>query len=393
MHFYFSEDLRRLIEYKRGPCVSLFMHTQRAGRETLQNPIRFKNLLREARNHPLVQDFCASENDDLLAPAQPLVEDLPFWQHQDKGLALFVAPGLFWYARLPLDFSELVVVTDAFHLKPLLPLLTSDDRFSILALSQNQIRFFRASRHAVVERHLPTLPTSMSEALREDNLQKQLQFRTEAQGRRGQRPAQFHGHGPGKEDEKDRILEYFRRVDQAVQEVLREEPGPLVLMGVDYLLPIYREANTCSFLLHEGASGNPERLEAEAIHEKALPIVEEHFVQERLQAMDRYKEALGTGLATARLEEIVPAACHGRVDCLFVALGVQRWGSLDPDSHTVSVHSRARSGDRDLLDLAAVHTLFHGGSVYALSPSEMPDGHVIGAIFRYGVYDPAPEAA
>jgi len=43
----------------------------------------------------------------------------------------FVASDLFRYYRLSLLFEELVVVTDRFHLKPLLPLLSSDERFMV----------------------------------------------------------------------------------------------------------------------------------------------------------------------------------------------------------------------------------------------------------------------
>jgi len=42
-----------------------------------------------------------------------------------------VASDLFRYYRLSLLFEELVVVTDRFHLKPLLPLLSGDERFMV----------------------------------------------------------------------------------------------------------------------------------------------------------------------------------------------------------------------------------------------------------------------
>ena len=42
------EDIKTLIETQGEWCVSLFMPTVRAGAEVQQNPIRFKNLLRQA---------------------------------------------------------------------------------------------------------------------------------------------------------------------------------------------------------------------------------------------------------------------------------------------------------------------------------------------------------
>jgi len=37
----------------------------------------------------------------------------------------------------------------------------------------------------------------------------------------------------------------------------------------------------------------------------------------------------------------------------------------------------------DLLDLAAVQTILHGGTVYIMKPDEMGDHGPIAAIFRY----------
>jgi hypothetical protein len=51
------------------------------------------------------------------------------WQR--AGLVTFVASDLFRYYRLSLLFEELVVVTERFHLKPLFPLLSGDERFMV----------------------------------------------------------------------------------------------------------------------------------------------------------------------------------------------------------------------------------------------------------------------
>ena len=37
----------------------------------------------------------------------------------------------------------------------------------------------------------------------------------------------------------------------------------------------------------------------------------------------------------------------------------------------------------DLLDLAAVQTLLHGGTIYAVEPEQVPGGGPLAALFRY----------
>jgi hypothetical protein len=48
------EDLMELISEQKGICVSIYMPTHRAGSETQQDPIRLKNLLKEAEEVFLV---------------------------------------------------------------------------------------------------------------------------------------------------------------------------------------------------------------------------------------------------------------------------------------------------------------------------------------------------
>ncbi len=77
------------------------------------------------------------------------------------------------------------------------------------------------------------------------------------------------------------------------------------------------------------------------------------------------------------------AAYHGRVDKLFVAVGVQVWGTADPESGEVYAHESMEPGDEDLLDVAATRTLVNDGDVYAVEPERIPNGAPLAATFRY----------
>ena len=159
-----KDELKELLRYK-GKCVSIYMPTHRAGAETQQDPIRLKNLLREAEAALIRTGLRSSRARELLEPAQELVEDHEFWQHQSDGLAIFLSPGLFRSYRLPLEFEESVFVAERFHVKPLLPLLTGDGRFYVLALSQNEVRLLQGTRFNVGEVDLEDVPRSLAEAL------------------------------------------------------------------------------------------------------------------------------------------------------------------------------------------------------------------------------------
>ncbi len=164
---------------------------------------------------------------------------------------------------------------------------------------------------------------------------------------------------------------------------LNDGKAPLVLAGVDSIFPLYREVNTYPKLVEQGIAGNPEPLSAEDLRQRAWKILEPQFASARRDAADRYFARAGTGLASAELKEVVTAAHDGRIESLFVALGVQIWGRFDEKNRSVVVHSQAETADRDLLDLGAVHTFLNNGSVYAVDQQDVPGGGLLAAVFRY----------
>jgi hypothetical protein len=388
MNILSRDDLSTLMGRHKGLCVSIVMPTHRAGREIQQDPIRLKNLLVEAEERLLASGLRTPDAQELLEPAEKLLQGSPFWQRQSDGLALFLSSEVFRYYRLPFDFEELVVVTDRFHIKPLLPLLSGGGQFYVLALSQNEVRLLQGARYSVSEVDLEGVPESLAEALRYNDPERRLQFHTSTRtpGGTGQRPAIFHGHGVASADDpKDYISRYFHQIDEALQDLLRDEQALLVLAGVDYLHPIYKEANTYPYLVDEGIEGNPEELSAEELHERAWAIVQPLFLIAQKEAAAQYRQLAGAGSEQASndLKEVVPAAYHGRVEALFVAVGLQKWGTFDPATNAVQLHRGVKPGDEDLLDFAAVHTLLNGGTVYAVEPEKVPAEALLAALFRY----------
>jgi hypothetical protein len=379
------QDLKPLLEHTAAPCVSCFVPMERAGKETRQNPIRVKNMLREAVERLTAQGMPESDAEAMLKPVQRMLDDSAEWQEQSDGLAIFCSPSLFQTYRVPLRFDELLVVAPSFHLKPLLPMFTSNGQFYILALSQGNIRLLQGTRNYVDEITLPSeMPTSIEQALGQDITEKQLQFHTNVPvGQGGQHAVQFHGQGTPDDQHRSRLLRYFLEIDRGMQQVLAGEQAPLVLAGVEYLLPLYHDRNTYPHLIEEGITGNPDHLKPEELHAQAWDIVEPYMQQEQQRAVERYNQNSEREQSSGDLRTVIPAAAFGRVDTLFVAIGVQTWGSFNPSDSTLQVHAEPLPGDEDLLDFAAVHTLLHSGTVYAVPADRVPGGSTVAALFRY----------
>lgn len=371
------DDLRALAGAASAPCVSVFMPTHAAGPEAQQNPIRLRNLLKSAEERLVARGMRAPEARAFLGAAERLLGDSAFWRQQDDGLALFQSTEGLRSFRLPIPFESLAVVGERPHVGPLLPLFTGTGRFYLLALSQNRVRLFQAGRQAIRELQLEDVPSSLAEALRFDEVQKETQLRSPA-GAAG--PVVGHGH---EIDEKDRILRYFQQVSRGLHDHLREERLPLVLAAVNYLMPIYREANTYPNLMSEGILGNPDEASAEDLFRRGKAIVAPYFQQAQADALARFQERAGTGGTASSIEEIVPAAAQGRVDILLTASGKHLWGHFDPASHAVQRHEAPGPDSEELIDAAVVHTLLSGGTAFALAPEAMPADSAVAAVLRY----------
>jgi hypothetical protein len=375
-----QEEIKTVIAESQRPSVSIFLPTHRAGPEIQQGPIRLKNLLRQAETQLIAEGTRPAEARELLVPVSSLLDDTAFWRHQAEGLAIFRSRDIFRVYRVPLAFREFVAVTDRFYVKPLIPLLVNDARFYILALSQKAIRLLECSRDWVHEVELPGVPNNLVEALNEVPAP-QIQFHSlPAQGS----TTRFHGHGVGTDDiDVINLQRYFHRVNDGLEEMLKNQQAPLVLACVEYLAPLYRQTSIYPHVLDAVVSGNPDGLKNEELHQKAWAIVEPNFQKAREQAAAQYHEGLAKGRATHSLVEALSAAHQGRIATLFVPLGARRWGRFDFDRLSLEEHEEEQPGDDELLDLATMQTLMHAGTVYGVKPEDVPGHQPLAAVYRF----------
>jgi Bacterial archaeo-eukaryotic release factor family 7 len=314
-----------------------------------------------------------------------LLERGDFWRGHLDGLAVFSAPDYLRAFKLPVAFDELVVTGESAHVTPLLKAV-GDEAFYILAISQGSVRLVRASRYGSEEIDLSSvdMPRSLDEAMRYDDFEKTNLQRHPTQRRSdtGGRTLQ-HGHGPGDADLKNEILRYFQAVDSGLSKLLAGESAPLVVAAVDYLIPLFRQANNYPALVEKGIEGNPELLSPDQLHERARPIVEPLLRTSVIRLNERFGNALGTGLASCDLAVVLGAAYGNRVESLLVCDKERRWGIFDLTSESLELHDEPQGADVELIDLAVRQTVLHGGTVYVVEREQMPCEDPVAAVFRF----------
>lgn len=371
------EDILKLARKKNDVCVSIYVPTHMMGEEVQQDPIRLKNMLTEASGRLKARGLKERRVEKLLKEPRKLLDKPLFWQHNEKGLALFISEDSFEYYRTPHSFSEQVMVDDHFLITPLIPMISLEGTFCMLVLSQKKMRLLKCTRTSVEEIELKDSPTSIEEFKKYNVYQKNI---TTAGS--GGSASVFHGWGDGSV-ETDEVENYLKTIENEVTSILRKRNDPLVLIGIEEALSIYRNVNHYSRLMDNAISGNPDPLSNTEIKAEGWKIIQSFFLKDMYEDIERFGNLLGSDRQSDNLTKIVEAAYYGRVESLFIPIDEQSWGRYDVERDVVHRSEEQKDGEYDLINMAAIKTLTQSGNVYALDKENMPDGTSIAAIFRY----------
>jgi hypothetical protein len=382
-----KEQLTALAAVEAPPAVSIYLPTHEKARETRQGPIRLKNALDAVAQELVNAGHRRPDVEGLLADARQLLDDDLFWRHQNRGLAVFAAPGLFQHHRLPIEVPETREIGRRPHVKPLLPLLADDGRFFVLASSAGDTRLYAGSRFGLGEVEAD-LPRSVAEVAAETDYQNMRHAAPPARPRSAGPVGMPATHNFGEDPEEQRkaqLVEHLRRVHSALERHLGGARAPIVLVAHPEVQGHLRALAAGIVFEEQGVQTDPGSLDATELHERAYEVVRPRFAKLRADARERLEALLGDGDARGGVDPaaIVSAARFGRVDTLFLAEGAALWGTHDEAGDRVRVEREPSPANEDLLDYAAVQTLLQGGHVHVLPPEEIPRGLPMAAIFRF----------
>jgi hypothetical protein len=162
---FLHSTLRELADTPPGPHVSLFLPTSPSSDTTLEGALHLKTLHKDALEQLLKNGFSPVEAEALLEPAEKLITDRPFWQHQQHGLALFLADGEFHEVSVDHTLQPRAVVGETFDVLPLMPGLTSNDAHVLLCVSQDEVAVYRADASGLEPVAILGMPSALDDVL------------------------------------------------------------------------------------------------------------------------------------------------------------------------------------------------------------------------------------
>ncbi len=378
------ESLAELSSVHQPPCLSLYQPTHRRHPENQQDPIRYRNLVKELEAS-LQQKYPAVETRLLLEPFDALAHDHDFWNHTLDGLAVLGGSGLFHVFRLQRTVAELAVAADSFHTKPLRRVLQSVDRYQVLGLNRQETKLFEGNRDALAEiEPAQGVPRTITQALGDELSEPHSTVASYGGVGQGSMPM-HHGHG-GKESEVDIDAErFFRAVDRGVLEHHSRPSGlPLILAALPEHHHMFHEVSHNPFLIEENIDIHPDALSSiDELRQRAWQLFEPQYQARLAELNDAFEQARSKGLGDDDLAQVVQAAAVGRVATLLIEADRQIAGRLDSATGQAELADLSHPQVDDLLDDLGELVEKMGGRVLVMPAERMPGRTGLAATYRH----------
>lgn len=370
---------QEIIYEKEGPCISLYQPTHRHRPENKQDPIRFKNLIQVIENS-LKQKYSKEEISSLMKPLNEIAEDNMFWNYTNDGLAILANKNKCIVYKLQRSVDEIAIVADSFHIKPLIRVFQSADRFYLLELNRKEFRLYEGTRYGLNEvKFSEDTPTTLKEVLGDD-------FTDQTPGSHSGLGSQatYHGH-TDKQSEIDIDTErFFRYIDRFVLENYSNPSGlPLILAALDEYHSMFKEVSHNPLLMENGIKSSFETLNAEELKDQAWKIMEPIYLDKTKKIVERYEFEKSKFLASDDLAQVAVAANEGRVDTVLVESERVIPGKINKENGRIQEANLDNPDVDDILDDIVELVFKSKGNVVLLPKERMPSTTGLAAIFRY----------
>jgi hypothetical protein len=375
----FSE-LKDLVNVE-GPCITIYMPLEPSPNTSRLDFMRLKSIIRRAEDELTEREIAKPLRQEMIESLREVGSEANAWGGEGGSLLILRSPDVFRAFQVKQRHEERLVVSDHFQLFPAVAALhRGSQRFYVLALSQNHVRLLRATYDGLGEEvdMGPNVPRSLGEWLNTrppNTAPEHGAVRTSETGETGGSFTSTHD----RDNKDEHIANFFRAINRAVFDRLRDERHPIVLCGVESQRTIYRQVNTHPGVMEEGVQGSPESFTGVEMHHRALVIAQEHFSQPARKALALWEKVAGGERASTSFPDIVKAAFEARIAHLFVAENAQAMGVFDRSTMQMRVQGR----HEDLVNAAAMQTIAYGGDVFVCKPEDVPGGSQMAAILRF----------
>ncbi len=324
--------------------------------------------------------------DAVLTPAREAAASLDLRERRPAAFGLFSNPGFGRLLELPIAVEPDVAVGHRFLVRPLLPLINSGS-FLVLALNASRGRLLECGTHGGCVDRTPDALRHLPDVAAETDFQPTSAGKP-ASGHRKVATGSATGSHSYEDPEavrKAEVIEELRRVSSAVEDVLKDEHRPVILIADPAIGGQFRKLTGLRQLAPEGVSLNPNGVSNEKLAAHARTVYRSPEAAARAEVLDRVNARAhsGAGPVATRLNEVVSAAHYGRIDSVLVADRGAVWGHFDEATDALTIHNQPHPEDDELLNEIVSETLRKGGRAFLAPRQDLPPQSPAAAMLRY----------
>ncbi|MBZ4665454.1 MAG: hypothetical protein JG770_707 [Mahella sp.] len=370
-----------ILKAKEPPFISIYEPTVRYRPENKQNLIRYKNLIKNIEDS-LKEKYPKNEIDSIMKPLYALADDEMFWVNMYDGLAVLAAGGQCVVYKLQRPVKELAVAADSFHIKPLIRIFQTADRYHVLGLNRKQFMLYEGNMYGFEEVQLdPDTPRTIEDALGIDEEEVLIapRPRTSTGG-----STIFYGYDDKNELIKEDTEKFFRFIDKLVYErYSRQAQLPLLVVALPEYYSLFKEISRNPFLIEQAVKVDYTALTKEDLKKKIWEAIEPLYREKTKKLVERFGDAKSKGLGSDDIAKVAMAAFQFNIDTILIEEDRIVPGKVDPLSGEIKEGNSAGSLVDDVLDDLGEMVFRNKGNIVVLPKEQMPTGTGVAAIFKY----------
>jgi hypothetical protein len=356
-------ELKRLQAHRDYPSVSLLAPTHRTAPANQKDRIVVKNLVTKGLDR-LHGEFSKRDVASVVQNLNKVVDRLD-WEHLQDGLALFASRGSATAIPLPFRVKARVVVDATFATRDLVFTLNRAPRYRVLVLSEKPTRLYEASTNVLTEITDKPFPLTHK-----------------GPGGASRLPGGQGINRSAVRDESHR--EFFRKVDDALAAIQKEDPLSIVVVGVDRYLAFYHEVTKDPEAIVGLVAGSHDATSPSALGKLVWPVFQAGSTLKRTRALLRLAEAVKVNRHASGIAQVWRAAFDKRCQTLLVETGFEYPADMSEQGDRLLPYTgKGPAALDDAVDEVIEKVLSDGGEVFFYEPGVLDLHQQIAAVLRY----------
>jgi hypothetical protein len=287
------------------------------------------------------------------------------WAHTLEGLALFAGQNVATAIQLPFRVKARFVIDATFATRDLVFTLNRAPRYRVLVLTEKPARLFDASTNVLTE--ITDKPFPMVH---------------KGPGGASKLPGGQGINRSAVRDESHR--EFFRKVDDALASLQKEDRLPVVVVGVDRYLAFYQEITKDPDAIVGLVAGSHDNPNPSSLGKLVWPVFKAGSTLRRTRALVRLREAVSLNRHASGIDQVWRSAYENRCQTLLVETGFEYPADLDPQGDRLLPYSgRGAAALDDAVDDVIEKVIARGGEVFFYESGVLDLHQRIAAVLRY----------